>query len=68
MLDRLRGARLLDETRGRAAVDRSAVGEVLVGLGRLAIEREDIVEIDLNPLIAGSWGAVAVDGLIVTSG
>jgi acyl-CoA synthetase (NDP forming) len=65
MLDDLRGARLLDGVRGRPAVDRTAVASMLVALGRLALERADIVEVDLNPVIAAASGAVAVDALVV---
>jgi len=65
MLARLRGARLLDGVRGAPAVDRAAVAEVVVAVGRLGFERPDIAAIDLNPLIAGPSGAVAVDALVV---
>ena len=52
MLDDLRGARLLGGVRGRPAVDRAAVVAMLVALGRLGMERPDILEVDLNPVIA----------------
>ena len=67
LLDRLRGARLLGGVRGRPAVDRGAVADILVALGRLAWERDDIVEVDLNPVIALSEGALAVDALVVVT-
>ncbi len=65
MLARLRGARLLDGVRGALAVDRAAVAEVVAAVSRLGFERPDIAAIDLNPLIAGPSGAVAVDALVV---
>jgi acyl-CoA synthetase (NDP forming) len=65
MLDGLRGSRLLDGLRGRPPIDRQAVADVVVAVGRLAAERSDIVEIDLNPVVAGPRGAVAVDALVV---
>jgi acetyltransferase len=65
MLDGLRGASLLDGVRGGPAVDREAIVDVLQAIGRLAIERPDIQEIDLNPIIAGPDGCVAVDALVV---
>jgi acetyltransferase len=68
MLDRLRGARLLDGVRGAPALDRAAVAEVVVAVGWLGFERPDIAAIDLNPLIAGPSGAVAVDALVVLAG
>jgi acyl-CoA synthetase (NDP forming) len=68
MLDRLRGAAILDGARGRPAVDRAAIAERIVGLGRLGADRPDIVEVDLNPVIAGPSGVVAVDALVVLDG
>jgi len=65
MLDELRGASLLRGVRGRPPVDRHALVELLVRLGDLAAERPDIVEIDLNPVVAGPSGVVAVDALVV---
>jgi hypothetical protein len=65
MLTELRASRLLDGVRGRPPVDREAVAAILVALGRLAAERPDIVAVDVNPLIAGGSGAVAVDALVV---
>jgi succinyl-CoA synthetase beta subunit len=65
MLDRLRAARLLDGVRGGPAVDRDALAAIVVAVGRLGVDRPDIREIDLNPVIAGPSGAVAVDALVV---
>lgn len=68
MLDDLRAARLLGGVRGRPAVDRSAVASMIVALGRLGAERPDVLEVDLNPVIASEAGAVAVDALVVLEG
>lgn len=65
MLDELRGTRLLDGARGGPAVERAAVVDLIVGLATLGVARPDIEEIDLNPVIAGVGGAVAVDALVV---
>jgi acyl-CoA synthetase (NDP forming) len=65
MLDALRGAALLGGVRGRPPVDRSAVISMLVALGRLGVDRPDVLELDLNPVIASPSGAVAVDALVV---
>jgi acyl-CoA synthetase (NDP forming) len=67
MLDTLRGVRLLDGVRGGPAVDRAAIASIVVAVGRLGVERPDISEIDLNPVIAGPAGAIAVDALVVVS-
>jgi len=42
-----------------------AVAEALVALGRLAVEHSDVAEIDINPLILSTEGAIAVDALVV---
>ena len=68
MLGELRGSRLLDGPRGRPAVDRHAVAALIVALSTLAIERPDLLEVDLNPVIATIDGAVAVDALVVLGG
>ncbi|MDH5243975.1 MAG: acetate--CoA ligase family protein, partial [Chloroflexota bacterium] len=68
MLDDLRGRRVLDGVRGRPAVDRSAIADLLVALSRLALQRPDILEVDLNPVIATPEGALAVDALVVLAG
>jgi hypothetical protein len=65
MLDGLRGADLLDGARGGPVVDRAAIIELIVGLGRFATTRPDIAEVDLNPVVAGPSGALAVDALVV---
>jgi hypothetical protein len=41
---------------------------MLVALGRLGVERPDILEVDLNPVIVGPTGALAVDALVVLEG
>jgi acyl-CoA synthetase (NDP forming) len=68
MLDGLRGAGLLDGARGRPGIDRAAVAAMLVALARLGMDRQDLHEVDLNPVIASETGAVAVDALVVLRG
>jgi acetate---CoA ligase (ADP-forming) len=68
MLESLRGAPLLTGARGRPAVDRGAVADLIVALAGLAWDRPDIMAIDLNPVIASEGGAVAVDALVVIEG
>jgi len=65
MLAELRGAQILDGVRGARPVDRGAVAELIVGLARLGEARPDIVEVDLNPVIASATSARAVDALVV---
>jgi acetyltransferase len=65
MIDDLRTQRLLGPFRGAAALQRDVLVRALVGLGELAVERPDILSVDVNPLIVGADGVVvAVDGLV----
>jgi acyl-CoA synthetase (NDP forming)/RimJ/RimL family protein N-acetyltransferase len=57
----LRGAPLLTGFRGGPAVDTAAVEDLLLRLGRLAEELPEVAELDLNPVLAGPDGVVAVD-------
>ncbi|HUC03759.1 MAG TPA: acetate--CoA ligase family protein [Acidimicrobiales bacterium] len=66
MLDDLRGAVLLEGPRGRPAADRSAIVDVLMKVQHLAVDlSEEVLELDINPLLAGPSGAVAADALVV---
>ncbi len=65
MLGELRGSGLLSALRGRPGVDRPAIVDLIGRLGRFVEGRPDIVEVDINPVIATSDGVVAVDALIV---
>jgi hypothetical protein len=38
---------------------------LIVALGRLGWERPDLLEVDLNPVIATEAGVLAVDALVV---
>jgi acetyl-CoA synthetase (ADP-forming) len=65
MINSLRMQGLLDPFRGEAGVDKAQLASVLLGLSRVAIERADIVSVDINPLIVKSNGElVAVDALV----
>jgi acetate---CoA ligase (ADP-forming) len=62
----LRVAKLLAGTRGAPPADLTAVQHAISALSRLAIELGDHLEaLDINPLICGPAGAVAVDALAI---
>jgi acetate---CoA ligase (ADP-forming) subunit beta len=65
MLDDLRGKALLGPVRGEPAADRDGIADVVLALSRLASERDDVLSVDVNPLLLDSSGApVAVDALV----
>jgi acetyltransferase len=66
MLGELRMGALLDGVRGQSAVDRSAIAQMLAGLSRFAAAmQERLAELDLNPVLVGPDGPVAVDCVMV---
>jgi acyl-CoA synthetase (NDP forming) len=69
MLNELRGRPILDGARGSLMADVDAVVAVLLQVGGehglLTELADDIAELDLNPLIAGATGAVAVDARVI---
>ena len=64
MLDELHAARVLGPFRGEPPVDRDRVAAVLVALGELATGRDDVVSVDVNPLLIVDGAPVAVDALV----
>jgi succinyl-CoA synthetase beta subunit len=66
LLDRLAIRPLLDGARGEPAADVEAVARAIASLSVLAAELGDLLDaVDVNPLIAGPEGCVAVDALVI---
>jgi acyl-CoA synthetase (NDP forming) len=63
-LGRLRLAPLLAGHRGRPRADTAAAVDVALRLAGLMATRPEIVEIEINPLIVRTAGAVAADALV----
>jgi acetyltransferase len=61
MLDELKMAALLRGVRGEVPVDRTALAETISRFGQLVADCPDLLDIELNPLVAGGTGAIAVD-------
>ena len=59
------GRHLLEPVRGEAAADVDMLAAILVGLGRLALERAEVQSVDLNPLVVRDGRPIAVDSLVV---
>ena len=65
MVKSLRMQDLLADFRGESAVKTDQVVKCLMGLSQVAVERTDIVSVDINPLIVRASGdIVAVDALV----
>lgn len=68
MLEELRGYRLLTGVRGRKSADIDALVAVILAVSRLAVASSQLSEIDINPVMVSSSGAVAVDALVIGRG
>ena len=67
MIGRLRAGRLLAGIRGAPPADTAAIVRAITGLSALAIDLGDeLAALDVNPLICGPAGAIAVDALAIS--
>ena len=65
MLDALRAAPLLNGGRGTAPVNRRAFSEVVLAVSEMTLQHPEIEQLDLNPVVMGDSGAIAVDRHVV---
>jgi acetyltransferase len=65
MLDAISAKRVLDAFRGMKPVDRDGLMDMLIALGRLALNFPEIREIDLNPIMVVEGRPCVADALMV---
>jgi acetyltransferase len=65
MIDELRGRKLFGALRGRPPRDLDAVVDVLVRIGELIADRDEVAELDVNPLFVLERGVAAGDARVV---
>jgi acetyl coenzyme A synthetase (ADP forming)-like protein len=65
MIRGIRGLPILQGVRGDSAVPLESITDVLLRVSRLAVDFPAISELDINPLMAGPDGIVAVDGRVM---
>lgn len=68
MLTRLRGAALLTGGRGRAPLAIEAAAGLIALITQVAADHQEITELEVNPVLVTSEGALALDARIVTAG
>jgi acetyltransferase len=68
LIERARVAETLAEWRGAAAVDLSALEQLLLRVSEMVCALPQLREMDINPIIVDEHGAVAVDARIVVDG
>ena len=64
LIDRTRIGATLGAFRGAPPVDRTALVDALLGLSDLVCEIPQIVELDINPLLAGPDGVLVLDARV----
>jgi acetyltransferase len=64
MIGRTRVSRLLAGYRGRPPADVAAISAALIAIGQLAADLPEVVELDINPLLADEAGVLALDARI----
>ena len=65
LMDDFKGKKILDAIRGMEAVDREVLADILIAVGQIGMEHDEIQEIDVNPLKILNGKPVAVDALVV---
>jgi acetyltransferase len=68
MIQEVRAYSLLRGTRGEKAVDLEAIVQALLRLNQLVMDFPEIHELDINPLVVTTEGAVALDARIIIHG
>ncbi len=61
LIDRTRISRLLAGFRGRPPVDMAGIEQVICRVSQLVIELPEVIELDINPLLADAQGVCALD-------
>ena len=64
MINGIRAQKILNGMRGQPAADRALLRDVLCRVAQLAVDVEEIQELDLNPLLVTTAGLVAVDARV----
>jgi acetyl coenzyme A synthetase (ADP forming)-like protein len=67
MVNGIRAAEVLHGVRGAAGVDQQALASMIEAVSELITDFEEIVEVDLNPVLATEDGATAVDARFVVA-
>lgn len=61
MIREIKGNKILEGIRGKSAIDMNAVSDIIQKLSVLVVENPEIIEVDLNPVIASERDAIAAD-------
>ncbi|SEN42935.1 Acyl-CoA synthetase (NDP forming) [Pseudomonas sp. ok272] len=64
-LGQLLQGRLVQGRRGLSAEEQTQIAAIMVGVGNLALELDEVSEVDINPIRVDDGKAIAADALIV---
>ncbi len=67
MISEVKGYPILKGIRGKKPANIEAIAQALVSVSKMA-EKENIIELDINPLIVNEGGAIAVDARAMVEG
>ncbi|VVB89399.1 Acetate--CoA ligase [ADP-forming] II subunit beta [uncultured archaeon] len=67
MISEIKGYPILRGIRGKKPADIDSIADVLISVSQLA-EKENVIELDINPLIVNEKGAIAVDARAMVEG
>jgi acetyltransferase len=65
MIRQIKGFKVLEGMRGKPPVDLKAIEDCLLRLSQLTTDHREIIELDINPLIAQPEGCVVADSRIL---
>ncbi len=65
LMDDIKAKKILDDVRGMQAVDRDVLADILIAVGQIGMDNEDVKEIDINPLKIRDGLPIAVDALVI---
>lgn len=65
MMREIKAHKILDAVRGLKAANTKKLSSMLINVGRIGLDFEEVAEIDLNPVIISGTQPVVVDALII---
>ena len=64
-MQEIKGHKILGDVRGMETADLDQLCEILIRVGQIGLDHDEIKEVDINPVILSKGKPVAVDALIV---
>lgn len=65
IMEDIRGKKILEAFRGKPPVDKELLADILIAVGNIGMENDQVSEIDINPLKLVDGKPIAVDALVV---